>query len=225
MHWGLAPGWMTGYWATREVTSYQFYLIAGMVMALAPRRVPPVALWARLDDRARHRGRRRGGRGLVLPVGGPRHLVARFERRPVPTDRDPLQRGRHRLHLPDRRACSSIDVARRAHAAGRPLRLGQLLRRLPGPAPLHHHPGLAGLAPARRRRALAAGQRAHRRHRVPGLRRPDRAVGPDALEQASDRTLAGTVAACVESRRRPGRRPSAPGADTRTERVDALSPT
>jgi peptidoglycan/LPS O-acetylase OafA/YrhL len=34
MHWGLAPGWMTGYWATREVTSYQFYLIAGMVMAL-----------------------------------------------------------------------------------------------------------------------------------------------------------------------------------------------
>ncbi len=34
MHWGLAPAWMTGYWATREVTSYQFYLIAGMVMAL-----------------------------------------------------------------------------------------------------------------------------------------------------------------------------------------------
>jgi peptidoglycan/LPS O-acetylase OafA/YrhL len=34
MHWGLAPSWMTGYWATREVTSYQFYLIAGMVMAL-----------------------------------------------------------------------------------------------------------------------------------------------------------------------------------------------
>ena len=34
MHWGLAPSWMTGYWATREVTSYQFYLIAGMVMAM-----------------------------------------------------------------------------------------------------------------------------------------------------------------------------------------------
>jgi peptidoglycan/LPS O-acetylase OafA/YrhL len=34
MHWGLAPASMTGYWATREVTSYQFYLIAGMVMAL-----------------------------------------------------------------------------------------------------------------------------------------------------------------------------------------------
>jgi peptidoglycan/LPS O-acetylase OafA/YrhL len=34
MHWGVAPAWVTGYWATREVTSYQFYLIAGMVMAL-----------------------------------------------------------------------------------------------------------------------------------------------------------------------------------------------
>ena len=34
MHWGLAPSWMTGYWAAREVTSYQFYLIAGMVIAM-----------------------------------------------------------------------------------------------------------------------------------------------------------------------------------------------
>jgi peptidoglycan/LPS O-acetylase OafA/YrhL len=33
MHWGLAPSWMQGYWATREVTSYQFYLVAGMVVA------------------------------------------------------------------------------------------------------------------------------------------------------------------------------------------------
>ncbi len=33
MHWNLAPGWMSGYWATREVTSYQFYLLAGMVVA------------------------------------------------------------------------------------------------------------------------------------------------------------------------------------------------
>jgi peptidoglycan/LPS O-acetylase OafA/YrhL len=34
MHWGLVPGWMQGYWATREVTSYQFYLVAGMVVAM-----------------------------------------------------------------------------------------------------------------------------------------------------------------------------------------------
>jgi peptidoglycan/LPS O-acetylase OafA/YrhL len=34
MHWGVLPHWMRGFWATREVTSYQFYLIAGMVVAL-----------------------------------------------------------------------------------------------------------------------------------------------------------------------------------------------
>jgi peptidoglycan/LPS O-acetylase OafA/YrhL len=34
MHWGVLPHWMRGFWASREVTSYQFYLIAGMVIAL-----------------------------------------------------------------------------------------------------------------------------------------------------------------------------------------------
>jgi peptidoglycan/LPS O-acetylase OafA/YrhL len=34
MHWNVAPAWMRGYWATREVTSYQFYLLAGMVVAV-----------------------------------------------------------------------------------------------------------------------------------------------------------------------------------------------
>ena len=34
MHWGLLPGVFGGYWATREITSYQFYLVAGMVVAL-----------------------------------------------------------------------------------------------------------------------------------------------------------------------------------------------
>jgi peptidoglycan/LPS O-acetylase OafA/YrhL len=33
MHWEIVPRWMQGFWATREVTSYQFYLIAGMVVA------------------------------------------------------------------------------------------------------------------------------------------------------------------------------------------------
>jgi peptidoglycan/LPS O-acetylase OafA/YrhL len=33
MHWGVFPHYMKGFWATREVTSYQFYLIAGMVVA------------------------------------------------------------------------------------------------------------------------------------------------------------------------------------------------
>jgi peptidoglycan/LPS O-acetylase OafA/YrhL len=34
MHWGLLPWWMRGFWASREITSYQFYLVAGMVIAL-----------------------------------------------------------------------------------------------------------------------------------------------------------------------------------------------
>lgn len=34
MHWNVVPSHMRGYWATREITSYQFYLIAGMVVAL-----------------------------------------------------------------------------------------------------------------------------------------------------------------------------------------------
>ncbi len=34
MHWGVFPAFMEGFWATREVTSYQFYLVAGMVVAL-----------------------------------------------------------------------------------------------------------------------------------------------------------------------------------------------
>lgn len=34
IHWGALPRSMQGFWATREVTSYQFYLVAGMVVAL-----------------------------------------------------------------------------------------------------------------------------------------------------------------------------------------------
>ncbi len=34
MHWNVLPVDMRGFWATRELTSYQFYLIAGMVVAI-----------------------------------------------------------------------------------------------------------------------------------------------------------------------------------------------
>jgi peptidoglycan/LPS O-acetylase OafA/YrhL len=34
MHWGALPAEMQGFWATREIFSYQFYLVAGMVVAL-----------------------------------------------------------------------------------------------------------------------------------------------------------------------------------------------
>ncbi|MGH9110668.1 MAG: acyltransferase family protein [Acidimicrobiales bacterium] len=33
MHWGLLPGALRGFWATREITSYEFYLVAGMIAA------------------------------------------------------------------------------------------------------------------------------------------------------------------------------------------------
>jgi peptidoglycan/LPS O-acetylase OafA/YrhL len=34
MHWNVFPWWLQTFWASREVTSYQFYLVAGMVVAL-----------------------------------------------------------------------------------------------------------------------------------------------------------------------------------------------
>jgi peptidoglycan/LPS O-acetylase OafA/YrhL len=39
MHWNALPAGMEGFWATREITSYQFYLIAGMVVAVHLRQV------------------------------------------------------------------------------------------------------------------------------------------------------------------------------------------
>ncbi len=34
MHWNVLPAYMRGYYATREITSYFFYLVSGMVVAL-----------------------------------------------------------------------------------------------------------------------------------------------------------------------------------------------
>lgn len=34
MHWQVLPVWMRGFWASREITSYQFYLVAGLVVAV-----------------------------------------------------------------------------------------------------------------------------------------------------------------------------------------------
>jgi peptidoglycan/LPS O-acetylase OafA/YrhL len=33
-HWQISPTYLQGFWATREVTSYQFYLVAGVIVAL-----------------------------------------------------------------------------------------------------------------------------------------------------------------------------------------------
>lgn len=43
MHWNVLPPQMRGFWATREIISYQFYLVAGMVVAL---RLDEVHRWA-----------------------------------------------------------------------------------------------------------------------------------------------------------------------------------
>jgi peptidoglycan/LPS O-acetylase OafA/YrhL len=34
MHWSALPSWMEGYWGTREVLTYQFYLVAGCLAAM-----------------------------------------------------------------------------------------------------------------------------------------------------------------------------------------------
>ncbi len=34
LHWGLMPGWLSGFWGAREVWDYQLYLVAGGLMAL-----------------------------------------------------------------------------------------------------------------------------------------------------------------------------------------------
>jgi peptidoglycan/LPS O-acetylase OafA/YrhL len=34
IHWGVTPSFVQGFWATREVTSYAFYLLAGAIVAL-----------------------------------------------------------------------------------------------------------------------------------------------------------------------------------------------
>lgn len=49
MHWGLMPSWLSGYWATREITSYQLYLLAGCVVA---RDLPAFERWLVAHTRA-----------------------------------------------------------------------------------------------------------------------------------------------------------------------------
>ena len=192
MHWGLVPAWMQGYWATREVTSYQFYLVAGMVVAMHLDEFHDWLCAHVLAHRGGHAGGGRRGRGLVLPGGRPRGVVARLERRSLPADRDPVQHRGHRLHLPDRRgagASAAIEEDPGRGAVG----LGQLLRDLPGPGAPHHDLELARLAAPQPLPALAAGRGHHGGGRLRVLYRPDRVAGPHAVGQAPDRPHPGPV--------------------------------
>jgi len=42
LHWGLLPGWLSGFWGAREIWDYQLYLVAGGLMALY---YPEVHAW------------------------------------------------------------------------------------------------------------------------------------------------------------------------------------
>ena len=48
MHWRVLPSEMRGFWASREITSYQFYLLAGMVVAF---HLDQVHAWLRAHAR------------------------------------------------------------------------------------------------------------------------------------------------------------------------------
>ena len=220
MHWGLAPSWMTGYWATREVTSYQFYLIAGMVMAMHLDEFHQwlcAHVWTIVL-------------GTVAAAGAAEawyYLSVDHVASWLGSSSDPFQPIVIPFNVGAIACIYLIGVALgrsaplHAHPAGHPVRVGQLLRRVPGPAAVHHPAQLAGLAPAQRRPALAGGQRAHGRPRVHGLHRPDRGPGPHALEQAAHRALAGPVAGAHVRRARPRPSPRAPrprGTAERTSR-------
>ena len=201
MHWGLLPSWMQGYWATREVTSYQFYLVAGMVVAM------------HLDEfhdwLCAH---------VLLIVAGTLaaavaaevwyYLAADHVLSWLGSSADPFQPivipfnvGAIAYHLPDRRgvgAPTPIEEDQGHGAVG----LGQLLRDLPGPGAPHHDHELARLGASQRVPALAAGCRDHGGGRLRVLYRPDGVAGPHAAGQAPDRPDQSPV---VSERRGDGR--------------------
>ena len=113
MHWRVFPPGMQGFWASREVISYQFYLLAGMVVAL---HMDDVHQWI-----VRHVW-------TILTVTVVAAVVAEVwyvlsARHDVPwlgsgSDplqpmRHPVQHRRHRLHLPRRRPPRRPSAGRR----------------------------------------------------------------------------------------------------------------
>ena len=98
-----APGFMQGFWATREVTSYTFYLLAGPSWPSTSKNATTGCsrharvVVATVAAAARGRGLVRAGRPNT-PRGALGVAVG-----PASADRHPLQHRRHRLHLPGRR--------------------------------------------------------------------------------------------------------------------------
>ena len=162
------------------------------------RRLPPERR-ARLGDPERAPGRV-PDRGLghlrrrrVLPVQGRVHPHTRLRQRPVPAQRDPVQRVRDRPRVPGRDVAGAAlavaaDQGRGAH------RLGQRVRDLPGPDDLHHLAGRARLEDLRRRGAVLGVGPADRRDRLLRRHPAHRPAGQDAAGGAADRAQAAALA-------------------------------
>ena len=189
MHWGVLPHWMRGFWATREVTSYQFYLIAGMVVAF---HLDEVHRWLCAHVRL--------VLGLTLASAalaeGWYYLAVYHVVSWLGSSSDPFQP----MVIPwNIGAIASIYLlgvwlvgrqSLRPDAGPDQNGVGRLLRHLSVPAGLHHGVGLVRLAAPQCVHALADPQPDHGGDRVHRLRRPDRAAGPDGTGEGPHRTLA-----------------------------------
>ncbi len=200
MHWGLAPGWMTGYWATREVTSYQFYLIAGMVMALHLDEFHQLVVHARVD----HRHRARWPRPRLAEAWY--YLSVDHVASWLGSSADPFQPVVIPFNVGAIACIYLIGVAlvdrrrsgrtRRAVHSGSDNSYGVYLAQLLFITLL----SWLGWRHLNNVAAVAGGQRGYGGDRVRGLRRPHRAPGPDAVVQAAHRTLARALAGAVAAR-------------------------
>ena len=192
MHWGVFPHWMRGFWATREVTSYQFYLIAGMVVAFHLDEVHRwlcshvwLVLGATLASAAL---------AEVWYYLAVYHVVSWFG-----SSSDPFQP----IVIPwNIGAIASIYLLgvwlvsrRRSHADAGPDqdRIGRFLRRLSGPAGVHHGTRVGGMAPSQLVRAVADRLPGDGRDRLLRLCRLDRGAGPDTAGQAPHRPFTGAT--------------------------------
>ena len=162
------------------------------------RRLPPerrarLGGQERAPGRVPDRGFGRLRRSRVLPVQEGVHRHTRPRQRPVPAQRDPVQRVRDRPRVPGRDVpgaalAVAADQGRGAH------RLGQRVRHLPGPDDLHHLAGRARLDDLRGPGALLGVAPADRGDRLLRRHPAHRPAGPHAAGGAADRAQAGTLA-------------------------------
>ena len=166
MHWRPPAVWMEGFWASREMTSYQLYLVAGMIVAF---HLDRVHRW--LCDHVAAVLVAAAVTALLAEAWSTAqrttHRLARAELGPFPADRDPVERRGDRRLVPPGvalvrpgRSATTRRLVRRGSDDAYGVYLAQVLILLP--------PRLARLEGAQLRRALAPGRVRGRR---PDLRR------------------------------------------------------